>query len=451
MPVVRHWIMIVLAVLLAASPGLSGDKNQPEKGKRAPDGGTDQYAEVMLDVTGKTEKEATRAAYKEAVSRVVGTLVEADALRKHEETIKDRILDVSGGFVKSHEVVKKDVSDDGLVRVRLKVVVEKQQIAVRLADEKVPRKPAAGGAGGEGLLAERNKRQEAQEKADVQLVKLYEDVPALVTATTRGKPRLSPDKNGVVVDVEVGVDPKAYAAFVERATGVFGKLASSQESGTFTGEVGARRLFTSYDGDFPNLNLTKLSVPTNIWAANLFPESVLKERIKRLKPASAAGYGVWLMTATDSQYKKTQWKFYWVEADYEESTKSLRGEPELRARLLDKDGKVVAEHTQPLLRLVGIDGFKRLFVVRQAHFVTSLSRNRVKEAVGVKPGTAPKFPFAPVLEIAPLVSWNGSICNDLGIGYSPVIQHSLYFKLADEQLKQFDRVEVSASLGAAAR
>jgi hypothetical protein len=447
MALAQRWTAASLVIALTPALVAGGDKAPPEKAKGAPPADA-KFVEVVLEGVGKNEKEAVKTAYRGAVSRVVETLVDADALLKYDELIAERILDVSGGFVKAHEVLKKDETPDGLIRVRVKVTVERLQIADRLADAKVPRKPAlSAGNLGATLLADKNAREAARKDATTQLAKLYEEIPDLVTATVRGKPRIAPDKTGVVVDADVGVELKAYTKFVERATGVFGKIASAQEPGTFTGAVGVRRLFVSYDEDFPNLKLDKLSVPTGAWPANLFPESVLKERIKRIRPASEPGYGVWLMTAADARYQKTRWTFYWVDADYQESTKDLRGEPVLVIRLLDKDGKVIVERDQPLLKLVGADGFKRFFVVQRPQFVTSVNVPKAKSATPPETRTPDrKLAFAHTLEIAPLVWWDGSICTDVGIGYSPTIQHSVLIKLNDDQLARVDKVEVSVSL-----
>src|SRR5580765_4148859 len=58
---------------------------------------------VVAEGTGRDEKEARAAALRDAVSRVVGSLVDAETLVKNDRVIRDRVLEFSGGFVKTYD------------------------------------------------------------------------------------------------------------------------------------------------------------------------------------------------------------------------------------------------------------------------------------------------------------------------------------------------------------
>lgn len=139
---------------------------------------------VVVEGTGKTEKEAQKAAFREAVARVVGTLVDAETLVKNDEVITDKILEFSGGFIKTFETLKSDKTTDGLVRVKIKATVERLQIAGKLQDAKISTKEVKG----TDLLAEKMTKEEARKNATELLLKLYEDLPKLAKAEVVGKP-----------------------------------------------------------------------------------------------------------------------------------------------------------------------------------------------------------------------------------------------------------------------
>src|ERR1700721_3602386 len=56
---------------------------------------------VVAEGIGKDEKEALKAAFRDAVGRVVGTLVDAETLVKNDPVISEKILEFSGGFDKT--------------------------------------------------------------------------------------------------------------------------------------------------------------------------------------------------------------------------------------------------------------------------------------------------------------------------------------------------------------
>ena len=92
---------------------------------------------VIVEGVGKTEASAKKAAYKEAVAKVVGVLIDSSTLVKNDKIIEEELLEYSGGFVTKAELVSSKKDEEGLVRVKVRCVVEKAQIRKKLEDIKV--------------------------------------------------------------------------------------------------------------------------------------------------------------------------------------------------------------------------------------------------------------------------------------------------------------------------
>src|SRR6478736_5914325 len=74
----------------AAGPAAAADDKTPT-------------AVVVAEGTGRDEKEARAAALRDAVSRVVGSLVDAETLVRNDRVIREQVLEFSGGFVKTYD------------------------------------------------------------------------------------------------------------------------------------------------------------------------------------------------------------------------------------------------------------------------------------------------------------------------------------------------------------
>ena len=87
---------------------------------------------VVVEGVGKTEASAKKSAYKEAVAKVVGVLVDSSTLVKNDKIISEELLEYSGGFVTKAEVLSTKKDDEGLVRVKVRCVVEKAHVKKKL-------------------------------------------------------------------------------------------------------------------------------------------------------------------------------------------------------------------------------------------------------------------------------------------------------------------------------
>lgn len=378
-------------------------------------------AVVVAEGTGRDENEARAAALRDAVSRVVGSLVDAETLVKNDRVIRDRVLEFSGGFVRTYDPLGTETLPGGLVRVRIRATVERLRVAERLAEAKVTAAPVRGA----DLLAERMTGDEARTNATALLTRLFVELPQVAVAEIRGKPRLSADRAALVVDVDVSADPTAYARFADRAAALLDKVAVHKESVAFTGRLNRTALVglrADPADDGP------ASVPAHVFGRR----DVLDPMRAKLGPGP--GYTVWLMTGADGRSETTRWTAYRVDADLARSTRDVRREPVAVVTLADRAGAAVAAGEAPVARLVTLDAFGRTAVpVRAAWFLADLG--------GGAGGVGTTFtvpgddrPAPPAVVIAPLTWWRVEHVADWGLGYAPAVRITKRFKLPDDEL-----------------
>ena len=119
--------LVLLVVLAPAGPLPAADEGSNR----------DDCVTVLAEGIGKDAMEARANAFRDAVSRVVGSLVSAETLVKNDEVIRDTVLEYSGGFIRSHDVIRTETLASGLVRVRIQATVARLQVLARLRDAKV--------------------------------------------------------------------------------------------------------------------------------------------------------------------------------------------------------------------------------------------------------------------------------------------------------------------------
>lgn len=321
----KRWAFVVLAGWWVVSPSLL--MGGPEKTTTV----------VMAEGTGKDEKEARAAAFREAVSKAVGTLVESETVVLNDRIVKDRVAEFSGGYVRTFDTLAVDRIEGGRVRVKIRATVERLRLVDRPAEAKVPVKDVRG----DDLVAEKQTKEEARTAATELLGKLYAELLKVAAAEVRGKPRLSADGRGLVVNLAVKADEAAYSAFAKRATTVLDRLAIAKDSAVAVatkvpGEP-ARYAYRAAGGIGPRDVFTK-------------PD---------LGPRTPPGYAVWLATPTGSP-DRLRWSLYWVDADVTKAVAATAGSPRVRLRLEDQHGEVITEESVDLSRAsFGLGGLLR--------------------------------------------------------------------------------------------
>jgi hypothetical protein len=412
---------------------------RPEKRDRPRPLTSVKWLEVTAEGLGKDVKEAKSAALRDAVARVVGTLVDAETLVKDDKVIREKVIEFSGGFVKTYDVIKTGKTDDGLVRVQIRATIEQFQLAQRLADAKVATRDVRG----EDLLAEKLTKEEARKNATVLLAKLYADLPKLVSATCQGQPRLTPTRDGVAVDVVVSVDRTEYARFVRRATALFDKVATRKQVKVLVGGPAVATPAIPGKKAGPITPAPKQRVR--------LPDVAIQD------PAAPKGYAVWIMTDMNFQTGAMLWNVYWVDADAALSLGSLLGESCLHTQLTEDDGRVIHEdvlHLNPSRggpggSLVPVKGPRSRSVTREPGLPAGhwLLWHNASTTDALRP-KGPKQPVPGgsnhnVLYIAPLVM---KLSPYIDYEFSVDLKRSV--TLTDAELELFKKVQTSVEVHA---
>lgn len=407
----RSRLFVVFSVLLVMLIATAVQSVDPK-----PDTGTT----VVAEGTGKDEKEAKKAAFRDAVSKVVGTLIDSETLIKNDEIISERILEYSGGFIKSYEVLKTETTDGGLVRIRIRATVERLQIATKLRDAKVTTKEVKGA----DLLAERMTKEEARKNATQLVAKLFEDLPKIMLAEVVGKPRLNDLGDAVLIDVEVSVDQKKYGEFVKKAVGLFDKLAIQKDSVL--------------------LNASAIASERGVMVYNREATAVFNK--PDLGEQTPKGWAVWMLTSVDGRYLKARWNYYWIDSDIAESLATLRGEKRLTMTLDDEKNERISEYE---LRLTSTDlsskkdvkpilGGSSLsdFLLFNQYYRNYTVWNENRQSV-----TLVVAPFA-----MRLVEPQGGIWTGSGSKYKMIVTISNKIRLTDKELERVKSIKATVSL-----
>lgn len=214
------WLLPLLTISLAVSGTRSFAQDAPKASSTSAG-----ISEVIAEGAGVTPDEALKDAFRNAVRRVVGAVVDAETLIKNDEVIDDQVLTYSDGFVKKFdEVAGSKNFVDGLHRVKIKAQVERRSVIAKLKSAKVTVKDLDG----KSLFAEAVTSAEAEKNSTKLLAKALSDLPKLLTASVTGKPEYDRDKGGVVLNVDVEVDVKSYREFSSRLQELLRKIAVSK-------------------------------------------------------------------------------------------------------------------------------------------------------------------------------------------------------------------------------
>jgi hypothetical protein len=124
-----------LACLLFAIPSFLPLQAQEESTPLSADSGR-LVTVVKSKGQGETPEKAERSALLRAVVKAVGTLVDQETLIKSDELIRDQIISVSSGFVKSFKVLQEPRKNlEGDYEIVLEVVVEKNKLEKSLSEK----------------------------------------------------------------------------------------------------------------------------------------------------------------------------------------------------------------------------------------------------------------------------------------------------------------------------
>ncbi len=298
-------------------------RDRPAAGK---DSGTDAATEtVIAEGVGKTAKSALKDAFRGALSKVVGTLVDAETLVKNDEVISDQVLEYSGGFVSSYDKLS-EKEDDGLFRVKIKAQVERRQVMAKLKAAKVTIRAVDG----KDLVAEVLTQQEARKNATALLEKELAELPKLLLAEVVGKPQYDESSASMVVGVAVSVDAAKYGAFAKRLTGLLDKSSLAKQSVLLAGQADKN---AARKGGLV-LDHKQVSVLGALEVDKL---------------PGVKSWTLWVLTFMDDQAVRMRWSRYVLDADYTKCVAPITGDLRVHLVLADDKGETVTEDEFPLI------------------------------------------------------------------------------------------------------
>ena len=156
--------------------------------------------EVIIEGVGTSPEAAKRNAFRNAVSKVVGSFIENDILIKNDKIIEDKLLEYSVGFVETFEIISESKDKDGLFKVKLKAKIAKQTVVEKLRSLKIDVKSVSG-----SNLKAQLETQETMKKEGGKLINsIMEEYPKLWQAKQMGEPKIANGK--LALQIEVSVD-----------------------------------------------------------------------------------------------------------------------------------------------------------------------------------------------------------------------------------------------------
>jgi hypothetical protein len=191
-----------------------------------------ELRKVVATGAGMNEDQALKNAFTIAVQQVVGTIVDTETIVREDDTIRERILSASNGFIKSYKLIRQ-WQQDGLHQCSIEALVQIQQLKERLAEANISTFPASG----PDLTAHDYTDKKRQADTSAILAKLINDLPNRVLGVQAHGDTVPIDskQEGITrlkIPIIVFVDQKAYVQETAQLTTTLDKLALQRISGS---------------------------------------------------------------------------------------------------------------------------------------------------------------------------------------------------------------------------
>jgi len=186
---------------------------------------------VIAEGFGATVDKAKKDAYREAVRLVVGAFVDSSQLLKNDQLIEDRIITLSSAYVEKASPPLTKVSEDGLVRVKVRAWVRLTKVLETLKQSDVVLK-----VDNESFAAELQTKADQEEGADAIMSRVFAAYPAnSFKASPAGKPEIKKASAGetvIRVGVKIEADLEQYLVVAQKLAAALGSTA--REKGEFS-------------------------------------------------------------------------------------------------------------------------------------------------------------------------------------------------------------------------
>jgi len=209
--------------------------------------------EVVVDGIGVSPEAAKKNAFRNAVSKVVGSFIENDIFIKNDKIIEDKLLEYSGGFVETFEVISESKDKDGLFKVKLKAKIAQQTVVEKLRSMKIDVKSVSGS----NLKAQLETQETMKKEGGKLIYSIMEEYPKLWQAKQIGEPKIANGK--LALQIEVSVDRTKYLAWADKLCKVLEKSADCTTSRSYK-KSGPVASYDSYNYRLPGKNCSIFSV-----------------------------------------------------------------------------------------------------------------------------------------------------------------------------------------------
>ncbi|GHV22485.1 hypothetical protein AGMMS49959_13370 [Planctomycetales bacterium] len=188
-----------------------------------------ETVEVVATGVGKDSNAAVKNALRAAVEQAVGALVDTETLAKNDELVSDQILTYSAGYVQSHQILGEPKTADGLVTVKIRAVVKRNELRKTLKAASIAQVTEVDGQSLFGEAITKIEQQHSAKEIAVAVVKrAFTGYPLnVMEAKLAGKPKYDEQNKQWIVPVEVSVNQAKYKEFTKGVMAALGQVAIS--------------------------------------------------------------------------------------------------------------------------------------------------------------------------------------------------------------------------------
>ena len=191
---------------------------------------------VVAEGVGTNVEQAKRDAYRDAVRQVVGAYVDSSQLLKNDKLIEDRITTLSSAFVEKASQPLTKVTEDGIVRVKVKAWVRLTKVLETLKQSNVVLK-----VDNTSFTAEIQTKTDQAEGEEAIMSRVFEAFPAnSFKASLVGKPEIT-KASATNVAIRIGVkfepDLEQYLLVAQKIEAALGSTGRTQGQFSMDGKA----------------------------------------------------------------------------------------------------------------------------------------------------------------------------------------------------------------------
>jgi hypothetical protein len=201
----------------------------PKPQSTAPADTVQRLADVWSEGVGSTEEEARKEALRQAVAKVVGTLVVAGEEVKNDTLIDQKILTYTDGYVERYDTLKTTPEPGGRYRVKIHAWVRAGKLTKALADNAIQVREidARSLQGKSETIAEQSK------SASDLVMNLFDGFPEKVLTAEPLEPQVIKSEGALTtfeIPVRIRLDANRWAAWVAEARRILDPISTKKGS-----------------------------------------------------------------------------------------------------------------------------------------------------------------------------------------------------------------------------